>query len=178
MGLVNTPVRVSLLALLPALVALSLLALAPGAAQGQDGEALPAELMEARKIFVKQTLIDPAIVSRFRSEVTKWDRLEVVSSEEEADIVATLSAEVEYTQTTADLEGAGAIDEEQPGDVRSTEALRPKGTVRVLEDIHLLITTPDGTELFRDTVAAGSLIGNSSRKLAKRLRKRIEDEEA
>ena len=157
-------------------LAVAALSAASGLAVAQDDEPLAPELLAAKTIFVRQTLIDPKIVSRFRSEIAKWEHFEVVASEEEADIVATLAADVEYTQTVSDSTGAG--DEDAPGESGRAGASgpRPMGTVRVLEDIHLLITTPDGAEVWRDAVPAGSMTGNSSKKLAKRLRARIEDE--
>ncbi len=158
--------------------ALTLACLGGGVSTAEDTAPLAPELLEARKIFVRQTMIDPKIVSRFRSEMAKWERLEVVVSEKEADIVATLSADIEHTETVADT--AAAETEEPPGSAGPTgdRGPRPMGTVRVLEDIHLRITDADGTELWHDAVPAGSLSGNSSRRLAKRFRKRIEDEEA
>ena len=49
--------------------------------------------------------------------------------------------------------------------------------MRRLEDVHLTIVLRDGTEVWSDAVPAGNLIGNASKKLAKRFRKRIEQEE-
>lgn len=143
----------------------------------QDDGPLAPELLTAKTIFVRQTLIDPKIVSRFRSEIAKWERLEVVVSADDADIVATLSAEVEYAETVAD--SAGAADEDSPEESgrAGDTGPRPLGTVKVLEDIHLTITTADGTKIWQDAVSAGSLTGNASRKLAKRLRARIEEED-
>lgn len=159
------------------LSALGLLVLAPAwTLFAQEDEALSPQLLEARRIFVKQTLIDPKIVSRFRSEIARWDRFEVVASAGEADIVASLSAEAEYTHTVSD--SGGAADEDTPGTSgRAGETgPRPIGTVRVLQDIHLTIVLGDGTEVWRDAVPAGSLSGNAAKKLAKRLRKRLEEE--
>jgi len=162
-----------------ALLALMAFTLAtPLVATAQDEEQTPPpELLAAETVFVQQTLIDPKIVSRFRSEISKMDRFEVVASIEEADIVARLSAEVDYTHTVADS-GAGS-DEIDPNSSGSSAADRPRptGTVRVLEDIHLTISLPDDTVVWRDSVPAGSMTGNSSKKLAKRLQKRLEEEE-
>ena len=44
--------------------------------------------MEAETVFVQQTLIDPKIVSRFRSEIARWDRFDVVASADDADLIA------------------------------------------------------------------------------------------
>ena len=75
-------------------------------AQTAEDEPLAPQLLAAEKIFVKQTLIDPKIVSRLRSEIVKLERFEIVATAEEADLVATLSATVDYTETVADSEAA------------------------------------------------------------------------
>lgn len=151
------------------------LLLLPGWAAAQEDAPLAPQLLEAETIFVKQTLIDPKIVSRFRSEVVKWDRFEVVATADDADLIATLSAEVEYTHTVS--ESDGAADEDTPGASgrAGDTGPRPIGTVRVLEDIHLTIVSADGTEIWHDAVSAGSLTGSASKKLLKRLQKRVEE---
>ena len=59
----------------------------------------------------------------------------------EADLVAVLSAEVAYTQTVAESEGAG--DDGTGESSRSSGAgVRPLGTVRTLNDVHLTISLP------------------------------------
>jgi len=145
-----------------------------GAQTGED-EPLAPQLLAAEKVFVKQTLIDPKIVTRFRSELGKLERFEIVATEDEADLVATLSAAVGYTHAIADSE-AGDTDPESEGSHASRAGRRPMGTMRVLEDLHLTMFTPDGTVVWTDSVPIGSLIGNASRKLAKRLAKRLEAE--
>lgn len=156
-------------------LALTLLVVAPAASQ--DDEPLAPELLEADTLFVKQTLIDPKIVSRFRSEIAKWDRYAIVASPEEADLIATLSAAVDYAPTVTDSGRSSDSDDPSSEGRAGATGSRPVGTVQVLEDIHLLITLPDGTEVWRDSIPAGSLIGNSSRKLAKRLQKRVQESE-
>ena len=136
---------------------------------------VPAELLSAEKIFVQQTLIDPRIVSRFRSEIAKWERYEVVTSADQADLVAVLSAAVEYTQTVAD---SAAVSDDGSGETsRSSGAgMRPLGTVRTLDDVHLTISLPDGTEIWTDAVPVTGMSGGAAKRLVKRLRNRIEDE--
>jgi hypothetical protein len=156
-------------------LATALLVVAPAASQ--DDEPLAPELLDAETLFVKQTLIDPKIVSRFRSEVAKWDRYAIVASEDDADLIATLSAAVDYTPTVADSGRSSDRDDPSSSGRAGETGPRPMGTVQVLDDIHLLITLPDGTEVWKDSIPAGSMLGNSSRKLAKRLQKRVEESE-
>lgn len=140
-----------------------------------DRKPLAPELVAAETIYVKQTLIDPRIVSRFRSEIAKWERFEVVAAAEDADIVAALSAQVEYTQTVAD---SGVARDDGMGDTpRGSETgLRPTGTVRTLQDVHLEISRRDGTELWTDVVPISGMSGSAAKRLVRRLRKRFEQE--
>ena len=144
-------------------------------AQTAEDEPLAPQLLAAEKIFVKQTLIDPKIVSRLRSEIVKLERFEIVATAEEADLVATLSATVDYTETVADSEAADP-DSLSDGSRTAGGRPRPMGTVRVLEDLYLKLTTPDGTDVWTDSVPLGSLTGNASKKLVKRLAARLEAE--
>jgi hypothetical protein len=149
----------------------------PALAQNDiDDKPVPPELSSAEKIFVQQTLIDPRIVSRFRSEIAKWERFEVVTSAEEADLVAVLSAEVAYNQTVGDSESAG---DDGTGEAsRSSGAgVRPLGTVRTLNDVHLTITIPDGKEVWTDVVPVTGMSGGAAKRLVKRLRGRVEEED-
>jgi hypothetical protein len=148
----------------------------PAAAQDDPDEALAPELLSAQKIFVKQTLIDPKLVSRLRSELGKLERFEIVKSEEEADIIASLSATAEYTQTASESQGAEADVPMDDGSRVSSTGIRPMGTVRVLQDLYLQIVLPDGTQVWNDSVPLGSLTGNASKKLAKRLGERLDAE--
>jgi hypothetical protein len=140
----------------------------------KDQPLLP-ELLSAQKIFVQQTLIDPRIVSKFRSEIAKWDHYEVVTSADDADLVAMLSAEVQYTQTVTDSE-ATADDGGDETSRGSDAGIRPLGTVRTLDDVHLTISTPDGKEIWTDAVPVTGMSGGAAKRLVKRLRNRIEDE--
>jgi hypothetical protein len=159
-----------------ALLLLAALALPALAQDDIDDKTVPPELLSAEKIFVQQTLIDPRIVSRFRSEIAKWERFEVVTSAEGADLVAVLSAEVAYTQTVAESEGAG--DDGTGESSRSSgTGVRPLGTVRTLNDVHLTISIPNGNEVWTDVVPVTGMSGGAAKRLVKRLRGRIEDED-
>lgn len=157
------------------ILAATVLAASALSAQSDESDPLAPELLAARKIFVKQTLIDPKIVSRFRSELGKLERFEIAATAEEADLVATLAAAAEYTHTVADS-GSADMDPDADESRASSTGLRPMGTVRVLEDLHLLMVLPDGTEVWADSVPIGSLTGNAAKKLVKRLAERLEEE--
>lgn len=161
-----------------ALIALLVLAALTAPALAQDkitDKPVSRELLSARKIFVQQTLIDPRIVSSFRSGIAKWDYFEVVTSAAQADLVAVLSAEVQYTQTASD---SGAISDDGTGDSSRSSGIgrRPLGTVRTLDDVHLTISLPDGSEVWADAVPISGMSGSAAKRLVRRLRKRIEEE--
>lgn len=156
-----------------ALLALATLAVVAGPSFAADEEKpMAPELLAAETIYVQQTLIDPRIVSRFRSEIAKWERFEVVTSADDADVIAILSAEVEYTQAVADSEVArdDGLGETSRGP--ETE-LRPVGSVRTLQDIQLRIVLPDGKVLWTDVMPLSGMSGNAAKRLVRRLRKRI-----
>jgi len=145
------------------------------AEDGIGDKPVPTELVSAEKIFVQQTLIDPRIVSRFRSEIAKWERYEVVASAEDADLVAVLSAEVQYVHSTT---GSSSTFDDGSGETSHGPGtgMRPLGTVRTLDDVHLTINLRNGTEIWTDVVPVTGINGGAAKRLVKRLRKRIENE--
>lgn len=152
------------------------LASLPLAAQDGSDEPLAPELLAARKVFVKQTLIDPKLVSRLRTELDKLERFEIVKTEDEADVIASLSATAEYTHAAPESQGAEGDPLDDGTERASSAGVRPMGTVRVLEDLYLKVVLPDGTEVWTDSVPLGSLTGNASKKLARRLGERLDTE--
>ena len=167
--------RTSLSALL-LLALFTLLAPAVGFAQAEaaaeataaEPEALRPEILEAQKIVILNTVMDFSLASAFTSEVMDWERFEVVFSEEDADLCFSLSAQADYQK------------EEIPtGQTSDVEGVRPRaiGTMRTLDTLYLKVFIPGGDDLWTDQEDVGD-DSEAAKELVRRLRQRIEDQEA
>jgi hypothetical protein len=164
----------SLRALLLATVALTL-PLTPAARSQEPEEAtveevsqpVSPELLEAKRIFILNTVMDFSLASAFTTAIMDWERFEVVFSEDEADLCFALSAQDDYRKQEIETK----VDSDVEGMRRRT-----LGTMRTLDNLYLKVFVPGGEDLWRDEAAVGE-DSQAAVDLVTRLREAIEKEE-
>lgn len=155
----------------PALAAISLLACtALAAAQPTAEPTLPPlapELLEARTVCVMpSTFAKPD--SRFKRELKKWGRFELVMFPDEADLLMVLDAEYDFIRKL--------VDSEEPEEGNPLEG-RAIGTARVLDKLYLRVFVQGGEDLWKAEVEVGDE-DEAGKILVDQLRARLEAEEA
>lgn len=150
-----------------ALPVVSAWAQAEAMAVAEEQQPLDPNILDAKKIFILNTVMDFSLASAFTSEIMDWERFEVVFSEDEADLCFALSAEADYQK------------QEIPTGETDDAGLRPRaiGTMRTLDKLYLKIFVPGGDDLWQDEAEVGD-DSEAAVDLVRHLRERIEEEEA
>lgn len=140
---------------------------APSSDDESAQEPLAAELLEARTVYVMDTMMDFSLTWSFRTALEEWDRFELAESPDEADIVMALTTRTDFTQE--DVPSGADADPDDP------TLGRAKGTVRIADKLYFKVFVQGGDDLWTDET---DLDGNDEAitMLLERLQERMEDQ--
>lgn len=131
-------------------------------------EGLAEELLTARKALILDTTMNFSLSNEFRSALEAWNRHELVSTPDEADVCFALSTRQDFTR-----EELSSGDDETTEEADDGMRPRAKGTMRVIDKLYLKVFVPGEADetLWRDEIDAG--LETPAAELVERLRQRI-----